>query len=249
MIQSERGITMRKKYGTFNSKTGQPTVTDDLKLINGIGPAVEKRLHGVGIFTFAQLAVLSSADIAAAVADLNGLSAERITKQDWLGQARKLVPESVQNEAQQASILYLGSEKSASPLTGKPMLTGTLLVPKMEIKGVASTGHRRSLVHNEPFDVNLFLDLSELLIPDNTQLHYKVSLYGKNRGRSGLVIGEAIGTIEPSDNAYITVEGNILPEKGIYQLTATVILGLPTMKLSVRPGTTAIIDGGLVDVC
>ena len=240
---------MPKKVGIFNSKSGQQSEADDLKIISGIGPAVEKRLHGVGIFTFAQLAVLSSADIAAAVADLSGLSAERIAKQDWTGQARKLVLESIPNEVQKEATLYLGSEMSANPLTVKPMLTGTLHVHKMEIKGAVSTGQRRSLVHNEPFDVYLFLDLSELLIPDNTQLHYKVSLYGKNRGRSGLVIGEAIGTIEPSDSAYITVEGNILPEKGIYQLTATVILGLPTMKLSVRPGTTAIIDGGLVDVC
>jgi predicted flap endonuclease-1-like 5' DNA nuclease len=80
VIHSERGIAMSKKESTFNSKTGQPAVTDDLKLINGIGPAVEKRLHGVGVFTFAQLALLSSADIAAAVVELNGLSAERITR-------------------------------------------------------------------------------------------------------------------------------------------------------------------------
>jgi large subunit ribosomal protein L21 len=96
---------MPKKVGIFNSKSGQQSEADDLKIINGIGPAVEKRLHGDGIFTFAQLAVLSSADIAAAVADLSGLSAERITKQDWTGQARKLVPESIPNEVQKEATL------------------------------------------------------------------------------------------------------------------------------------------------
>ena len=74
---------------------------DDLKLINGIGPAVERRLHGVGIYTYAQLAALSPADIAAAVADLAGLSAERIIKQDWISQARKLASESISSEAQE----------------------------------------------------------------------------------------------------------------------------------------------------
>jgi len=325
---------MSKKERTLNSKAAEPSETDDLKLINGIGPAVEKRLHGVGIFTFAQLAVLPSADIAAAVADLSGLSAERITKQDWIGQARKLAAESATSEAQQATTLPIESEKGASPsmehyqlatftveflldehnnvrsthalhvqsrhehswtgwqktqlvdflsesaglnipsdeldllkteepdqlpaivteseplipLVAKPSLTGTLHVPEMEMIGVESAGPRRTLAHDEPFDVRLTLDLSELLVPGNAPLHYKTSIYGKGRGRPGLVIGEAQGTIMPRDRVAITVGGNTLPEVGIYQLTATVILGLPTMKLVARPGTTAIVNGGLLEV-
>ena len=82
------------------NRAAEPPRTDDLKLINGIGPAVEKRLNGVGIFTFTQLAALSPADVAAAVADLTGLSAERIVKQDWIGQARKLAAKSMQADAQ-----------------------------------------------------------------------------------------------------------------------------------------------------
>jgi len=83
------------------TRNAEPPRIDDLKLINGIGPAVEKRLNGVGIFTFAQLAVLSPADIAATVAGLSGLSTERIIKQDWIGQARKLAAGLLVNEAQQ----------------------------------------------------------------------------------------------------------------------------------------------------
>ena len=317
---------MSKKERTLNSKAAEPSETDDLKLINGIGPAVEKRLHGVGIFTFAQLAVLPSADIAAAVADLSGLSAERITKQDWIGQARKLAAESATSEAQKATTLQIESEKGASPsmehyqlatftveflldehnnvrsthalhvqsrhehswtgwqktqlvdflsesaglnippdepdlipaqvtesepltpLMAKPSLAGTLHVPEMEMLGGEVSGPRRTLAHDEPFDVRLTLDLSELLVPGNAPLHYKTSIYGKGRGRPGLVIGEAQGTIMPSDRVAITVGGNTLPEVGIYQLTATVILGLPTMKLVARPGTTAIVSGGLLEV-
>ena len=325
---------MSQKESTFNLKAGQPTETDDLKLINGIGPAVEKRLNGVGIFTFAQLAVLSSADISAAVADLSGLSAERIIKQDWIGQARKLAAESAASDAQHATTLPIESEKGASPSmeyyqlatftveflldehnnvhsthalhiqsrrehtwtgwqktqlvdflsesTGlnipedepdllkteepdhmpaivteseplipsvtKPSLTGTLHVPGMEMIGVESAGPRRTLAHDEPFDVRLTLDLRELQVPGNAPLHYKTSIYGKGRGRPGLVIGEAQGTIIPRDRVAITVGGNTLPEEGIYQLTATVILGLPTMKLAARPGTTAIVNGGLLEV-
>ena len=72
------------------NRNAEPPRIDNLKLINGIGPVVEKRLNGVGIFTFAQLAALSPADLTAAVAGLAGLSTERIIKQDWRGQASNL---------------------------------------------------------------------------------------------------------------------------------------------------------------
>ncbi len=88
------------KEQSDTSRSVEPPEINDLKLINGIGPAVERRLHGVGIYTYAQLAALSPADIAAAVADLAGLSAERIIKQDWIGQARRLASESISREAQ-----------------------------------------------------------------------------------------------------------------------------------------------------
>src|SRR5436305_14403787 len=76
----------------------KPRDADDLKLINGIGPIVESRLRGVGIYTFTQLAALSPADIAAAVSDINGLTSERIIKQDWIRQAHKLSAQSTLNQ-------------------------------------------------------------------------------------------------------------------------------------------------------
>ena len=90
------------RKGSATSRSVELPDADDLKLINGIGPAVESRLHGVGIFTFAQLAALSPADIAASVSDLTGLTTERIIKQDWIGQARRLAASSKSTETQQA---------------------------------------------------------------------------------------------------------------------------------------------------
>src|SRR5436853_855312 len=63
---------------------------DNFRLIRGIGPGVANRLRSAGILSFAQLAALSSDDIAALVAGLAGLSAERIAAQDWIGQAHEL---------------------------------------------------------------------------------------------------------------------------------------------------------------
>jgi hypothetical protein len=325
---------MSKKVSTFNSKARKPPETDDLKLINGIGSAVERRLNGIGIFTFAQLAALSPADIAAAVGDLSGLSAERVIKQDWISQARKLAAESVASEAQHVTTLSVESAEAVdspvahsqlatftiefrldehnnvdsihalhvqsereqtwtgwqkiqlidfmsecagvnlptgepalqkteapdhmpavvpeseplTPLSAKPRQTGTLHVCEIEMIGTESRGSRRALAHEEPFDVRLTLDLSELQVPGNAPLNYKASIYGKGPGRPGLVIGEAQGTIVPRDRVTITIEGNTLQEEGIYKLAATIILGQPTMKLAASPGTTAIVDGGLLEV-
>lgn len=387
----------------------EPRRINDLKLINGIGPAVEKRLNGVGVRTFAQLAALSPADLAAAVADLTGLSSERIIKQDWIGQAQKLAAEVVASEAQEnvrttvkpstpmellepqqadkltaevfpseaqedieaptvaeqvfsstdpvelptsqehspittlseepekhevssmerfhpasftvefllddgnnihsTHVLHLQSKRKgiwagwqktqliaflrqsarlnipsdepallntkepdlmsavvteSEPLTrlaAKPRLTGTLRLREMEMIGVESGSTRKTLTHDEPFEVCLTLDLTELQVPGNTPLSYKASIYGKDLNgrsdlvlgerwgsRSGVVLGKAQGTILPTDIVTIKVAENRLPKKGIYRLAATVVLGLPGMKPRVRPGTTAVVDGGQVQV-
>lgn len=336
---------MAKKHSLTN-KAVEPARSDDLKLINGIGPGVEKRLHGVGVFTYARLATLSPADIAAAVADLTGLSAERIIKQDWIGQARTLAEESMPDEAQweivktaddeqndrhlativekdaapsedyrhhsaiftleclldankrvyQTHIVHVQSgrehcwmgwqsaqledflsqnaglnissddpalsmagepesmpvenveSKSLPKVVARPKLAGTLHLREMETIGAETKGTHRILHHDQPFDVRLTLDLTELTVPGNSPLKYKASIYSKNLGnRSSQFVREAEGTLLPADITIIDVEGNTLPQ-GTYQLAATVILALPTMKLTPKPGSLAIIDGGLVQV-
>ncbi len=86
------------KKRSDTSRSVVPPRIDNLQLINGVGPAVERRLHDRGIFTFAQFAALSPADIAAAVEGISGLTTESITKKDWIGQARKLASESISSE-------------------------------------------------------------------------------------------------------------------------------------------------------
>lgn len=372
--------------------------SDDFKLINGIGPAVEKRLHGVGVTNFAQLAALSPADIAAAVAGIAGLTAERIIKQDWIGQARRLMEESTSGESQKQvelaaesfapteqphvdaplvepqhtpelppepisgevqekveasvdaeqkitaadqeepsvpvkrasagtrsveqekavipsteyyhpatfmvellldenNIVYrthishvqsgreytwsgwseselveflnqsvgvkFASEEPAlasaeepeqapalvtdsEPLTSvvaKPALAGTLYLRDMKVLAVGSLEPRRLLPHDQPFDVRLTLDLSEITVPSDTMLTYKASIYRKSRSDpSGQVIREAEGIFKPTDTVTIDVEGNLFPE-GSYRLAATVILALPGTVSTSKPDFMAAKDG------
>ncbi len=61
---------------------------DDLKKISGVGPALEKKLHALGITTYAQIAAFSKADIDRVDDELSFKG--RIEREDWLSQAKKL---------------------------------------------------------------------------------------------------------------------------------------------------------------
>ena len=68
---------------------GPGTGHDDLKLIKGIGPAIEKTLNELGIFRFDQIADMSEYDIERVARRLRGFRS-RIYREDWIGQARDL---------------------------------------------------------------------------------------------------------------------------------------------------------------
>jgi hypothetical protein len=331
----------------------EPPRADNLGLINGIGPAVENRLNGVGIFTFAQLAAMSPADIAAAVSALAGFSSERILKQDWIGQASKLAAASPSSEAQnegaapiepqlliehthdtspsvepqkevepsltayhtatftvellldennnvhsshvvhvqsrrehtwsdwpkaklvdfmsqsaevhvlseepvltnvekpeQTPVSVSESEKPCTSAATMPELAGMLHVRDMQISGIEPTGHREILSFDQPVDVRLTLDFTEMKVPSTTPLTYKATVFGKRRdpgSRSGRVVGESEGTIIPADTVTINIKVPPLLQ-GTYQLAATIMVALPDMKLTPKSGTMAVIDGGLVQV-
>ena len=66
----------------------KPDVVDDLKVISGIGPKLEKVLNGLGIWTYAQISGLSDTDVALLDEKL-GFSG-RIGRDGWVEQARAL---------------------------------------------------------------------------------------------------------------------------------------------------------------
>jgi predicted flap endonuclease-1-like 5' DNA nuclease len=64
-------------------------VTEDVSLIDGVGPKITKQLADVGIVTLSQIAALSAAELAA----LDGKLAlkGRTAREDWIAQAQDLV--------------------------------------------------------------------------------------------------------------------------------------------------------------
>ena len=67
---------------------GEP---DDLKRISGIGPGIEKTLHELGIFHFRQIAAFTPENVVWVNQRLRFKG--RIEREDWIGQARRLVAE------------------------------------------------------------------------------------------------------------------------------------------------------------
>ena len=399
-IEHVEGISMAGKRRA-TKRDAEPPRFDNLKLIKGIGPTVEKRLFDDGIYTYAHLAAFLPGDIAAKLMGLPGMSAKRIIREDWIGQASKLAtkstllevhqgfePESVtpvptehthpetrmedpqnlamelaskeqaefealsdsdivdkhqaileqtqpieltpavtpleepqkdtetialmeqihpatftiellldeKNDVHSVHVVHVESQREKSwsswpyteildflsenvvlsnssdeptlaiaeepehvpalitdsepqaSIATQPVLVGTLHLRDIQLLTVGYSEPRRLLSHDQPFVAHLTLDLSEMTVPSNIPLNFRASIYAKSRGsRSGQTIGEAEGTIKPSNTVTINVEGNPLPE-GTYRLAATVIVALPGMKLTPRPGTMAVIDAGPVQV-
>lgn len=71
----------------LDQKPVEKVVPDDLKIIKGIGPVIERKLNEAGIYTFEQLGNLSAADLRRIL----GSMIERLSDEDsLLQQARDL---------------------------------------------------------------------------------------------------------------------------------------------------------------
>jgi hypothetical protein len=78
----------------IGGRDARPSSPDDLKIINGISPFAERQLNALGIFTFDQISRWDDATILSMAKSL-GLSPARILQDDWMGQARHLLEQSL----------------------------------------------------------------------------------------------------------------------------------------------------------
>ncbi|KAA0921015.1 50S ribosomal protein L21 [Aquicoccus porphyridii] len=80
------------KKAKAKAETAKPAAAsgagDDLKVLSGVGPALEKKLHEAGVTSFAQIAAWTEADIAAMDEKLSFKG--RIEREGWVEQAKKL---------------------------------------------------------------------------------------------------------------------------------------------------------------
>ncbi|WP_425283394.1 hypothetical protein [Methyloceanibacter marginalis] len=92
--QDSRGKKQKgQAFKGFNKPKGAP---DDLKLIEGVTPDLEKKLNKLGIIKFEQIANLSDDEIAQ-IDDLLSLG-NQIETDDWTGKAVALMAETTADE-------------------------------------------------------------------------------------------------------------------------------------------------------
>lgn len=82
----------QRKYLLDYESFGMASATDkdDLKMISGIGPFIEERLHTLDIFTFLQISKFTPKDIATINIAIEYFSG-RIERDEWVAQAKELV--------------------------------------------------------------------------------------------------------------------------------------------------------------
>jgi large subunit ribosomal protein L21 len=71
------------------TKKAAGEIVDDLKLIGGVGPAIEKKLHEAGITSLKEIAAWTAEDVASF--DEKLAFHGRIEREDWIGQANDLL--------------------------------------------------------------------------------------------------------------------------------------------------------------
>lgn len=92
--QQDNSADASDSKSSFASQLSIGTATagerDDLKLINGIGPVIEKKLNELGIYTFQQLSRLTTADIEK-INEVLAIFPGRIERDNWQGQAATML--------------------------------------------------------------------------------------------------------------------------------------------------------------
>ncbi len=76
-----------KKSVPAKEKKVTASVSDDLKQLSGVGPALEKKLHAAGVKSFEQIAAWSAKDVEAINEKIS--SKGRVEKEGWIDQAKE----------------------------------------------------------------------------------------------------------------------------------------------------------------
>ena len=76
-----------KKQSPAKEKNVTTSISDDLKQLSGVGPALEKKLHAAGVKSFEQIAAWSAEDAEAINEKIS--SKGRVEKEGWVDQAKE----------------------------------------------------------------------------------------------------------------------------------------------------------------
>jgi predicted flap endonuclease-1-like 5' DNA nuclease len=87
-LETEQKEQAQKALRALTSPQAPPPQGDDLKKIKGIGPALEKRLNALGVFSFREIALWSMNDVGQVEGQLQEFR-KRIERDKWIESARE----------------------------------------------------------------------------------------------------------------------------------------------------------------
>lgn len=101
-----------EKQGQQSAKSS--CLAEELLRVKGIGQATAQALNQIGIFRLSDLAVFNSEDLANSLkAIIPGITPQRITREDWIGQAIALAKgENHAPETARRAVMQLGERRS-----------------------------------------------------------------------------------------------------------------------------------------
>lgn len=209
---------------------------DDFKLIPGIGPAIERRLHHAGVTTYAQLAALSPEDVVSLTDNVGGLSAQRIIKQDWIGRANELASTTAidtsdldakvlkDEEVGQTGVstLAVGSRTSAEPLEDLRLDLGEVSFEEVSPKQHRAGEAAASLIRAE---VSFRISGERAAQVVAEEPNYFVHILAEVMASDEMTVLAAMhGSLRPGVLTYTTALEFAPPEVGSYKLLGTIVI-------------------------
>ncbi|MBK5209863.1 MAG: 50S ribosomal protein L21 [Flavobacteriaceae bacterium] len=86
----ESGVEINAEKLLHSIGTATKAEADDLKEINGIGPAFEEKLNEVGVYTYEQISKLK-VDDRKELSAIDGITRDKIESEEWVKQAKALL--------------------------------------------------------------------------------------------------------------------------------------------------------------
>jgi hypothetical protein len=152
--------------------------------------------------------------------------------------------------AQPEGVLVGAGKLAVAPgEAGQEEISGRLQLHELAMISTHSEGPQKLLFNDEPFDINLTLDILDLKAPRDVPLSYSAMVYAKKIGQgSRVMVGKEEGSSLPQDQLELEVKG-IKLSRGIYRIETFVELktDLPEADQPLT-GLMAMTEGSLVQV-
>ncbi len=154
-------------------------------------------------------------------------------------------------EPQQQAIAARSQAAENRPQTldlSKPPVRGDLMLKDMEVLVEGLNRPARVVNHEQPYRVNLTLDLSKVSFPPETAVEYEAKVYALDPGGvSQFSVGTMRGVISQAEKVTIQIKGTPLPV-GVYRLEAVVSLGNGFSRPLPGSRPMAMMEAGLLQI-